>query len=92
MTLARAEGKAALARVITNVFGDAADGPLAKALAKAGYNDIRDVLALSENDLDDLVCDDNGAEKRVPRFSWSKIKLLSLLFHDRAAQGNPITQ
>ena len=57
MQLRSSSPKAVMSHVLEIVMAQPKDGPLAKALEDAGYDKIQDVLAMSQDDIDDLMMD-----------------------------------
>ena len=91
MPITRAEARAALNHAVVTVFGTQDDGPLAKALEKGGYQDIRDVLVMTPRDLDDLRYNDStGAAVPVPRRHLAKIEIFCMFVIHRIEKGDPI--
>jgi len=66
MPLTRTKVTAAFDHVLTVVFGVPKDGPLYKALVKSGDIDMRDVILLSESDIDSLTYDKSDTETDTP--------------------------
>ena len=91
MPFTRADARTALNHVVGTAFGGPDDGPLAKALEKAGHQDIRSVVSVTATELDELRYNDStGAEVRVPRPCLAMIETLSLHVEHRVSEENPI--
>jgi len=72
MTLTKAKTTEAFNHLLNVVFRVPKDGPLYKALMKSGDTDIRDILSLSETDIDLLTYDRSNIEKDIPLSRWDK--------------------
>ncbi len=73
MPLTRTKVSAAFDHVLTVVFGVPKDGPLYKALVKSGDTDMRDVISLSESDIDSLTYDKSDTETDIPLARHEKV-------------------
>jgi hypothetical protein len=77
MVRTRAEGKADLAHVVTNVFGLGFDNPLSKALEHHGIIIADDVRWMDYNAIEDLsYLDDQGNEVPLPKSFQFLLRIL----------------
>ena len=76
MTLTQAKTTEAFNHLLNVVFRVPKDGPLYKALMKSGDTDIRDILSLSETDIDLLTYDRSNIEKDIPLSRWDKALII----------------
>jgi len=80
MTLTKAKTTEAFKHLLNVVFRVPKDGPLYKALMKSGDTDIRDILSLSETDIDSLTYDRSDTEKDTPLSRGDKA-LIHIFMH-----------
>jgi len=66
MPLTQRKVTEAFDHLLNVVFRVPKNGPLYKALMKSGDTDIRDILSLSETDIDSLIYDRSETEKDIP--------------------------
>jgi len=93
MPLTRTGAVGAFNHILSNVFQVPEDGPLAKALKSAGYDDIWALVTLSNADIESLTYYKNENEKNIP-LEMAHKNLLCIFFHHycnhRAHIGTPI--
>ena len=91
VAMTRTEGKAAFVHLMDNVFGLKTDKFLTTAITHAGYSDIRDVVTISDTDIDLLQYPDaNGDMKDVPKYQKTLLKIFKCFIGYRTASNNPI--
>ena len=83
---------AAFDHVLTVVFGAPKDGPLYKALVKSGDVDMRDVISLSESDIDSLTYDKSDTKTDTPLSRHDKVLLCIFKYYllHHSLIGSPI--
>ncbi len=93
MPLTQTEAIEAFNHILSNVLEAREDGPLAKALISAGYDDIWTLATLHNSDIESLTYYKNENEKNIP-LQMAHKNLLHIFFHHycnhRALIGTPI--
>jgi len=82
----------AFKHILSNVLEAPEDGPLAKALQSAGYDDVWSLVTMSDADIDSLTFDRSEKEKNIP-LGRAHQALLHIFchYHDHQAHiGSPV--
>jgi len=92
MPLTQTKVTAAFDHTLTVVFGVPKDGPLYKALVKSGDIEMRDVISLSESDIDSLTYDKSDTKTGIPLARHEKVLLCIFKYYllHRSSIGSPI--
>jgi hypothetical protein len=91
MVTTRANDEKAFKHVLTNVLGLKDDHQLAKSLSKGGYSEVRQLIAMLEDDIADLKYkDENGNEIALERPHKSLLHFFIGYYRSRAVKGTPI--
>jgi hypothetical protein len=91
IAMARAEGQASFVHLMDNVFGLSTDNFLTKALVHAGYIEIRDVITISDPDIDTLQYpNDDGNMVDLPKYQKTFLKIFKCIIGYRTASHDPI--
>ena len=92
MPLTQTKDMEAFNHLLNVVFRVPTDGPLYKALMKSGDTDIRDILLLSETDIDSLTYDRSDTEIDIPlpRLDKALIHIFKHYILHHSSIGSPI--
>ena len=91
MPLDRAQGQAALKRVLEAVMDLDPNSPVHRALSKDGRTDIRDVAVLTDLEIDNLTCDGaDGSQQPLTGGSRGLLRAFRSFVYYRSTIGQPI--
>ena len=89
MPLTREQGQAAFTHVVETVLASPATSPLAQALERAGFDDIRDILILRDRDIDTLDYRDGTAVVPLQLVYRGKLRAFLAFVDHRMGSNTP---